>query len=84
MVEGSMKYFILFCLVTSQVFAADKLGDFNKELMEKFDQDIRTDNDVAIKKDQHPSRGPASVAPEMIEEENKINKTVRQTGHRDW
>ncbi len=79
-----MKYLILFCLVTTQAFAADKLNDFNKNLMENFDKDMKTDNDLSLRKDRGPSRGPASVAPEMIEEEKKIDKTVRQTGHRAW
>ncbi len=78
-----MKYLILFCLVTTQAFAADKLNDFNKKLMENFDKDIKTDNDLSLRKDRGPSRGPASVAPEIIEEEKKIDKTS-QIGHRGW
>lgn len=79
-----MKYLIFFCLVSSQAFASDKLDDFNKKLMENFNEDIRTDNDLSVRKDRGASRGPASVAPEMIQEEKKIDKSVRQTGHRDW
>lgn len=81
-----MKYLVLFCLVTSPAFAKDKLDDFNKKLMENFDKDIRTDNDLRVKKDRAPSRGPASVDPDavQVEQENKIDKTVRQTGHKDW
>ncbi len=82
-----MKYLILITLVSGQVFAADKLNDFNKKLMENFDKDIKTGNDLSVKKDRHPSRGPASVAPEIelqnVKEEKKIDKT-NQTGHRDW
>lgn len=80
-----MKYLVLFCLVVTPAFAKDKLDDFNKRLLENFDKDIRTDNDTRVKKVSAPSRGPASVAPEsVVEEEKKIDKTVRQTGHRDW
>ncbi|MES2526834.1 MAG: hypothetical protein V4598_07090 [Bdellovibrionota bacterium] len=82
-----MKYLILFVLVSGQVFAADKLNDFNKKLMENFDKDIKTGNDVSVKKDRNPSRGPASVAPEIdtqnVKEEKKFEKS-NQTGHRDW
>lgn len=79
-----MKYLIFFFVVSTQAFAADKLNDFNKKLMENFDKDIKTDNDFSVRKDRSPSRGPASLAPEIIEEEKKIDKTVRQTGHRAW
>ncbi len=79
-----MKYLILFGLFTTQAFAADKLNDFNKKLMENFDKDMKTDNDYSIRKDRGPARGPASVAPEVIQEEKKIDKNVRQTGHRAW
>ncbi len=83
-----MKYLILIIMVSGQVFAADKLQDFNKKLMENFDKDIKTGNDLSMKKERNPSRGPASVAPEIdlqnVEEEKKIDKSVRQTGHRDW
>lgn len=79
-----MKYLILFCLVVTPAFAKDTLNDFNKKLIENFDKDIKTDNDLSLKKDRGPSRGPASVAPEMIEEEKKIDKNVRQFGHRSW
>ncbi len=82
-----MKYLILFTLVSGQVFAADRLNDFNKKLMENFDKDIKTDNDLSVRKDRNPSRGPASVAPEIdsknVQEEKRIDQT-RQTGHRDW
>lgn len=78
-----MKYLILFCLVITPAFAKDTLNDFNKKLLENFNKDIRTDNDLSLKKDRGPSRGPASVAPGIIEEEKQIDKT-RQTGHRAW
>lgn len=79
-----MKYLIIFCLVVTSAFAKDTLNDFNKKLLENFDKDIRTDNDLSLKKDRGPSRGPASVGPAMIEEEKKIDKNIRQTGHRAW
>ena len=80
-----MKLLILICLVATPAFAKDKLEDFNKRLIENFDKDIRTDNDMSVKKDRGASRGPASVAPDSaVQEEKKIDKTVRQTGHRDW
>ena len=81
-----MKYLVLFCLVITPALAKDKLDDFNKQLMENFDKDIRSDNDTKVKRDRVPSRGPASVAPEsvQIEDQKKIDKTVRQTGHTDW
>ncbi len=82
-----MKYLIFFTLVSGQVFAADKLGEFNKKLMENFDKDMKTNNDLSVRKDRGPSRGPASVAPEIdsrnIQEEKRIDKH-RQIGHRDW
>jgi hypothetical protein len=79
-----MKYLILFCLVSTQAFAGDALLNFNKQLMENFDKDMKTNNDLSVRKNRGPVRGPASVAPEIIEEEKKIDKTVRQTGHRAW
>lgn len=79
-----MKYLILLCLVTTQSFAADKLNDFNKKLMEKFNHDIKTDNDLSVRKNRGPVRGPASVAPGNVEEEKKIDKTVRQNGLQSW
>lgn len=80
-----MKFLIILSLVVSPAFAKDKLEDFNKRLLENFDKDIRTDNDMSVKKDRGASRGPASVAPESaVQEEKKIDKTIRQTGHRDW
>lgn len=79
-----MKYLLIFSLFTSTTFAADKMNDFNKKLLENFEKDVKADNDLSLRKMQGPSRGPASVAPEVIEEEKKIDKNVRQTGHRDW
>ncbi len=80
-----MKYLILLSLISSSAFAEDKLDDFNKKLLENFNKDISADN---VRKNHVPSRGPASVAPEMdsknIQEEKKIDKNVRQIGHRDW
>lgn len=78
-----MKYLILICLFVKPVFAKNTLNDFNKKLLENFNKDIRTDNDLSLKKDQGPARGPASVAPAEIKEEKKIEKT-NQTGHRAW
>lgn len=78
-----MKYLILFCLVVTPAFAKDTLNDFNKKLLENFNKDIRTDNDLSLKKDRGPSRGPASVAPAEIKEEKKIEKN-NQMGHRAW
>lgn len=83
-----MKIFFVMLLASSSVFAKDTLNDFNKKLMENFDKDIKTDNDLSVKKDRGPARGPASVAPEVdlqnVSEEKKIDKNLRQTGHRDW
>jgi hypothetical protein len=83
-----MKYLLLFSLVASSAFAKDKLTDFNQKLLENFDKDIKTDNDLSLKKDRGPARGPASVAPEEdlqnVQEEKKIDRSVRQTGHKDW
>lgn len=79
-----MKYLILFCLIATPAFAKNTLNDFNKKLLENFNKDIRTDNDLSLKKDQgRPSRGPASVVPAEIKEEKKIEKN-NQTGHRAW
>lgn len=83
-----MKIFVILLFVSSSVFAKDTLNDFNKKLMENFDKDIKSDNDFAVKKDRGPARGPASVAPEAdpqnITEEKKLDKSIRQTGHRAW
>lgn len=83
-----MKFILLFSLVLSPAFAKDKLSDFNQQLMENFKKDIKTDNDLSLKKDRGPARGPASVAPEKdlshTDVEKKIDKSVRQTGHQDW
>jgi hypothetical protein len=83
-----MKYLLLFSFVLSPAFAKDKLSDFNQKLMENFDKDIKTDNDLSLKKDRGPSRGPASVTPEQdlqhTDVDKKIDKSVRQTGHTDW
>ena len=81
-----MKYLMLFCLATTSALANDKLGDFHQDLMRNFDRDVKNDNELRVKKDRGPARGPASVVPENrpIQEENKIDKNVRQTGHRAW
>ncbi|MFL5785451.1 MAG: hypothetical protein ACJ76H_12610 [Bacteriovoracaceae bacterium] len=83
-----MKYLLLFSLVVTSAFAKDNLSDFNQRLLEKFDKDIKTDNDLSLKKEKGPTRGPASVAPEKdvqhVDVENKIDRSVRQTGHKDW
>lgn len=81
-----MKYLMLFCFVVTSAFAKDKLDNFHRDLMENFDKDIRTDNDTRVKKERVPTRGPASVDPgaAQIQEQKKIDKTVRQTGHTDW
>jgi hypothetical protein len=83
-----MKYLLLLSLVISPAFAKDTLSDFNQKLLENFNKDIKSDNDLSVKKNKAPTRGPASVAPEEdvqhVDVENKIDKTVRQTGHKDW
>lgn len=80
-----MRYLIFFALLCSSAYAKDRLDDFNKKLLENFQKDLRSDNAQGVRKERVPTRGPASVAPEsVIEEEKKIDKTVRQTGHRDW
>lgn len=79
-----MKYLIFLLLTTTQVLAADKLDDFNRKLMENFDKDVKNENDLSIRKNRGPARGPASVAPERIQEEKKIDKSIRQNGLQDW
>ena len=83
-----MKYLLLISMVMTPAFAKDKLTDFNQKLMENFEKDIKSDNDLSLKKDRGPARGPASVAPEQdsqhLDVDKKIDKSVRQTGHTDW
>ncbi len=79
-----MKYLLIFSVFISTAFAKDNLNDFNKKLLENFEKDVKGDNDLSLRKNQGPSRGPASVAPVVIEEEQKFDKNVRQTGHKDW
>lgn len=83
-----MKFLAILLLASTSALAKDSLTDFNQKLMENFNKDIRNGNDLAVKKEKGPARGPASVVPEnyprTMTEEKKLEKNIRQTGHPDW
>lgn len=71
--------------LTSAVSFAKEVKDFNKVLIEGVQRDLKTDNAEELKVKSYPSRGPASVAVEPVQqEETKLDKNHRQLGNSKW
>lgn len=65
---------------------AGNVGDLNKALIEDVKKDIATDNDVDLKVQEGPKRGPASVENAEVEIEQpqpKVDK-LKQLGTPKW
>lgn len=78
--------FALLTLFTTSVMAKE-VENFNKVLMDEVKNDIRKDNADYLKTKASATRGPASVSTENegpMEEQSKIDKTVRQIGANKW
>lgn len=79
-----MKYTLFFCILMTSVAWSKATINFNQALTEDVQNEIKNDED----KFKRPvMRGPASVGPgtvEEIKEPSKIDKNVRQIGHRNW
>jgi|GEM_PF-7131829 len=77
---------ILILLLCLPVFSKEMPKDFNQALLNDLNNEVKKDEDQFRKL--QPMRGPASVietsAKPVPVEENKVDKTVRQTGARDW
>lgn len=82
--------FLILWVFTSALVMAKEVKDFNKVLMDGVQKDIRTDNDQSLKTKDSVMRGPASIEKEdtrvrpVIQEDNKIDKNVRQIGSQKW
>ena len=80
-----MKFIILSALLLSSfAWAKEPRKNFNKALMEDVKSDIRKDED---KFRVRPSRGPASVVPEVVpipHKESPIEKKDRIIGPERW
>jgi hypothetical protein len=82
--------FLIFWVFTSALVMAKEVKDFNKVLMDGVQKDIRTDNDQSLKTKDSVMRRPASIEKEdtrlrpVIQEDNKIDKNVRQIGSQKW
>lgn len=80
-----MKYLpIVICFASLSAFAKSDVQDFNKALIQNVEEEVKQDEDRFRKTS--IGRFPASVQekePEFYEDQ-KIDKTVRQTGHSKW
>ena len=81
-----MKYLMLIVLILGSLNAlARQVEDFNKTLIDTVKKDIQKENVDAFKKKAEPSRGPASVDVNEIQEDQKFDKmNNRQTGPSKW
>ncbi len=78
--------FALLALLSTSVMAKE-VNNFNKFLMDEVKKDIQNDNAEYMKTKPQATRGPASVTAENegpVEEQSKIDKTVRQIGANKW
>jgi hypothetical protein len=80
-----MKFLTLvICFSSFAAFAKTDVQDFNKALIQNVEKEVKQDEDRFRKTS--VGRGPASVQekePEFYGDQ-KIDKTVRQTGHSKW
>ena len=70
-------------LLSFNIFAAEKIGDFNRALMEDVKQDLRNDEDTYKAR----SRGPASVQEEVttgsrLEDQMNQDKKIEKMNFR--
>ncbi|MGE3609747.1 MAG: hypothetical protein AB7I27_09205 [Bacteriovoracaceae bacterium] len=82
-----MKFGLIFFIFSiTLAYAKKEVRDFNHILIQNMQQDLNNQNDDQFKT--KAGRAPASVTPVEVEnpikEESKIDKTVRQTGHKEW
>lgn len=79
--------FIISCVLfvsASMAWSAGAVKDFNKELIQDVQKEIKKDDDSF--KSRAATRAPASVEMKVapIEEPSKIDKNVRQIGPNKW
>lgn len=83
-----MKLLILTALIFMSFSGFSKeVKNFNKVLIREVQKDIQNENDQTFRKKNSPMRGPASVSEERTAppmEETKIDKNVKQLGHKNW
>lgn len=82
-----MKITLFALILLSSTAWSKEMKTFNSDLLKNVQKDIQNENDDQFRK-KSVSRGPASVESEPegkhIEQEKKIDKTVRQIGNQSW